>query len=482
MAGAKLEKTRWPGIYRRGDRWAYEWTDAHGKRRRGAADTREQASARKADEEAKATRGEFGEAGQRSRLTAAAYALDLFGADLDRAKGATPARGRYQGRKGAIRDATIKDYRRDLERWWLPALGARPLAKITAPDIARVVATLAAREDDYLADRTLRRIFAPFAAMLATAVEEGYAPHNPARDVKLPSGRDRLRRFDADDQDDGDDPAPGKARALTGDQLAAFLLVAPDRWRLLFELLAGTGLRISEAIALRWGDLRLDGSRPAVRVRRAYVRGSYGPPKSKHGRRDVPLAFELVRGLRERRAASEWHGDRDLVFPSMAGTPMLAENLHRRVLKPAAEEAGVPWAAFHAFRHGCASVLIADGRNIVQVSRWLGHHSPSFTLDVYAHLMDDGVGGPLELGADSASRDRVPGMPRLPLSISQFNPANQRALWELNESLPDHLYVHSEGPDVWVSYPEWMREPEAREKVSAALAELEGRAGGIALS
>jgi hypothetical protein len=41
--------------------------------------------------------------------------------------------------------------------------------------------------------------------------------------------------------------------------------------------------------------------------------------------------------------------------------------------------------------------LIAGGRNIVQVSRWLGHHSPSFTLDVYAHLMDEGVGEPLDL-------------------------------------------------------------------------------------
>ena len=41
-------------------------------------------------------------------------------------------------------------------------------------------------------------------------------------------------------------------------------------------------------------------------------------------------------------------------------------------------------------------MLIAEGRNIVQVSRWLGHHSPSFTLDDYAHLMGDGVGAPLE--------------------------------------------------------------------------------------
>ena len=83
MAGAKLEKTRWPGIYRRGDKYVYEWTDAHGKRRRGTADTREDASARKAAEEANASRGELGEAGPRTRTTFASYALELFGATLN---------------------------------------------------------------------------------------------------------------------------------------------------------------------------------------------------------------------------------------------------------------------------------------------------------------------------------------------------------------------------------------------------------------
>src|SRR5215217_6326683 len=120
MAGAKLERTRWPGIYRRGDRWAYEWTDAAGKRRRASADSRENASARKADEEAKAARGDLPDSGGRSRATVARYALDLFGADVDREPKTKPKRGRYAGRQGAIRDATRDDYRRDLERYILP--------------------------------------------------------------------------------------------------------------------------------------------------------------------------------------------------------------------------------------------------------------------------------------------------------------------------------------------------------------------------
>lgn len=39
MSGQRLEATRWPGVYRRGARYAHEWTAADGKRRRGSADT-----------------------------------------------------------------------------------------------------------------------------------------------------------------------------------------------------------------------------------------------------------------------------------------------------------------------------------------------------------------------------------------------------------------------------------------------------------
>lgn len=42
-------------------------------------------------------------------------------------------------------------------------------------------------------------------------------------------------------------------------------------------------------------------------------------------------------------------------------------------------------------------MLIDEGRSIVQVSRWLGHADPAFTLRVYAQLMDEGIGAPLEL-------------------------------------------------------------------------------------
>jgi integrase len=66
--------------------------------------------------------------------------------------------------------------------------------------------------------------------------------------------------------------------------------------------------------------------------------------------------------------------------------------------------------AFHAFRHTCASLLFAEGRNLKQVAEWLGHADPAFTLTVYVDLLDEGLGGGLELrpfdgGLDAAARE-----------------------------------------------------------------------------
>src|SRR5205823_3766641 len=177
-----------------------------------------------------------------------------------------------------------------------------------------------------------------------------------------------------------------------------------ERSRTLFRLLTATGLRISEAIALRWRDLELDGSAPHVRVRRALVKGRMGPPKSKYGNRQVPIDHALVAELRNGRMDSERPEDDALVFPAMNGEPLRQENLRRRVFEPTAQEAGVPWVGFHTFRHTCATRLFAQGRNAVQVQRWLGHHSPAFTLSVYVHLLDDDLGGPLDSALGGVSR------------------------------------------------------------------------------
>ncbi|HEY5941896.1 MAG TPA: tyrosine-type recombinase/integrase [Solirubrobacterales bacterium] len=136
------------------------------------------------------------------------------------------------------------------------------------------------------------------------------------------------------------------------------------------------------------------GERPHVKVRKRIRRRRgiglvVGPLKSRHSRRELPIPAEIAARL----AALETEPDA-LVF-STEGKPLDPDNLYARVLSPVVEKAGVGWAGFHTFRHTIASRLFAEGRNAVQVQRWLGHHSPSFTLDTYVHLLDPDLGEPL---------------------------------------------------------------------------------------
>lgn len=365
------------GVYRRGSRYAVIYRDESGRQRQESARTYDDARRLRARRAAAVEDGSYQ---PQTRERFADYARTWV--------------ERYQGngRRGFTED-TRHDYRRDLERYAIPRLGRMRLEQVTPRQIAEFIAWLCdeGEQDRRLADATVRRILAPVRACLRSAMHEGVIRSNPTQGAALPA-RDEHKRIEDGTDDLGDD---NDVQALTTDQLAAVIAIVSPRWRLLCELLAATGLRISEALALRWGDLGLDGDRPAVRVRRAYVRGHFKAPKSKYGRRSVPIDFALVSALRRVRPAGV--DDRALVFCGVDGTPLHASNLLVRVFKPAAQEAGVSWAGFHTLRHTCASRLFAAGRNPVQVQRWLGHHSPAFTLSTYAHLMDDDLGDPLVL-------------------------------------------------------------------------------------
>jgi integrase len=80
------------------------------------------------------------------------------------------------------------------------------------------------------------------------------------------------------------------------------------------------------------------------------------------------------------------------LFTTARGSRLNRSNLYGRTLRPAAKATGLGWVGFHSFRHTCASLLFAGGKNAKQVQEWLGHHSPAFTLATYVHLLDGGLG------------------------------------------------------------------------------------------
>jgi integrase len=382
MSAAKFIPQKTPGIYKRGSRYVINYRH-EGVQRWESFRTLKEARLAKSKRTTAIESGEFHE---QSRVTLHAYIKAWIET--------------YQGNgKVAIREGTRAEYRRQIEQYVLkcPALPARlRITDVKPPRVAEFGRWLREQtkpaptkaEPDRrvpLADATVRRIMAPLQACLGTAVQEGLIPSNPARDIKLPAR--------AVIEDEGDE----RAKAMSTSELSTILSLIPDRHQLLFRVLAASGLRISEAIALQWRHLELDGSAPQLNVRRGLVKGRMGPPKSRHGRRSVPLGAELVHALRQARRDTDWPGDDDLVFAAGNGAALNPSNLYRDALKLAREEADLTWVGFHTFRHTCASMLFAEGRNAVQVQRWLGHHSPAFTLAVYVHLLDEDLGEALEL-------------------------------------------------------------------------------------
>jgi integrase len=366
MAGrtsTRLERVKnAPGIYRRGSRYVVVFRDPLGKQRKRAARTLAEARDLKATLTADVRRGEYRTL---SKVTFAEYAPEWIRT--------------YAGRTSrGVRDATRDDYRKrlGLDEEGQPTgdgavafFGRMPLSAIEPRDVKAYAERVAARG---VAPNTVRLALAPVKALLATAVEEGLIRFNPSVGLRLAAGRPEEAKEE-------------HAKALTEEELGKVLAAIPDGSRLFFEVLAQTGLRIGEAIALRWQDVDL--SRRRVHVRRRWYRGSFDTPKSKYGRRDVPISQRLADELELR-----WLLEEDiegLVFPSSTGKVLDQSNLMSRVLKPAARTAGVPWAGFHTFRHTCASILFRRGLNVKHVQMWLGHHSPAFTLGVYVHLIPD---------------------------------------------------------------------------------------------
>jgi integrase len=398
---APLVKTKTPGIYKRGSRYVFSYR-VNGKQRWESCRTLEEARRAKSARQTDIGRGEFEE---RSRITLHQYVDEWV--------------GRYQGtgRRG-FREETRSEYRGLLDRYTLRYFPPRlKLTEIQPSTIATFVAWLcdgrAQAKLEYqiaserargagkrapapigpdqlreLSDSTVRNALKPLRAALATARREGLIRHNPVTDVALPH-RARI-------EEDEDLPRPFP-RVDGKETMELVVSIVHSDHRLMFELLAATGVRRSELLALDVRHLVLDGDRPHVKIRQRLRRRRgvgllIGPLKSRHARRDLPIPLELADRLRHQVAGRTEDAP---LFRSRVATRLDPDNLAERVLAPACSEAGVEWAGFHTFRHTVASRLFAEGRNPVQVQRWLGHHSPSFTLDTYVHLLDADLGTPL---------------------------------------------------------------------------------------
>lgn len=201
-------------------------------------------------------------------------------------------------------------------------------------------------------------------------------------------------------------------RAFTSEEVFRLSAETPVEYQLLTEFLCFTGLRMSEVVALKVGDLDLKNGMVNVSRSTVHVRGTYydGPPKSGKPRQ-VPLIATLVEKLRAHvsdRNTSDW------LFPSKSGSQLTGDE-YRRVFRHATVSIGQPDMTPHSCRDTFASLAVSAGVPITTIAQSLGHADPSITLRVYSTFYSADFGKLKTLmdaearkGAQLAKSDKVP--------------------------------------------------------------------------
>ncbi|WP_328751479.1 site-specific integrase [Streptomyces sp. NBC_00285] len=294
-----------------------------------------------------------------------------------------------------------------------PQLGTVALRDISPAVLRGYIATL----ESELSPRYARQIVGSLSNIFETAIDDKRLARNPmrAKSVRWPKAREDQR-----------DAWP----------LETAQRVRDARYRIAVVLALGCGLRQGEVFGLSPEDV--DFARGVLRIRRqVQLLGGclyFTLPKGGKTRvADMPpsVAAALARYLMEYPAVEvglSWDGpepDREtkkfpLIVTTTYGNALRANIFNVEVWKPALAAAGViplrkkdeRWKAsrkdcFHVLRHTYASVILEVGESVVTLARWLGHSSPTITLDYYAHFMPEAG------GKGRGAIDALPGRPAL---------------------------------------------------------------------
>ena len=272
------------------------------------------------------------------------------------------------------KESTLSDYQDILRVHVLPVFGDMRLTDITRGMIKDF---LLGKVNEGYAASTVTHIKNVVAGVLNRAVDNEIVPANPAHNLgKIVKPKDRKESMDP----------------LTAEELRALLSTVKKHFKEhypLFLLLARTGVRIGEALALQWGDIDFTGR--FIRVSKSLVRGRVSTPKSGKSRR-VDMSLQLTETLKAHKVASKKKGLAlglgdlpEYVFTNGRGKPIDKNIWRRRIFKKALDKANLRRVRIHDLRHTYATLRISKGDNIGDVSNQLGHHSVKLTLDIYYH-------------------------------------------------------------------------------------------------
>jgi integrase len=274
--------------------------------------------------------------------------------------------------------STIEDRERIIRKRLLPRFGRTEALKIKPSEIKGWLESVQDAEDleNSTVDKIRRVMYLVYSTAQANDIIPRTAEANPVAHVHI----------------------------ATTTEYEAILVTPREAWkiicrmeplpRLLTLLVAVTGLRIGEVLALRWKHI--DWNRFRINVVSNFVRGKFGEPKSAASKKPVVLHPVVMGLLKTWRQTTAYAGDEHFVFASdrlngkQPRVPnMLVEDHLRRAAKQVIEIPCGHRFGFHNLRHALASFLVeigTDAKTIQDMLRWA---DPSILLRTYAHSRMD---------------------------------------------------------------------------------------------
>lgn len=283
---------------------------------------------------------------------------------------------------------TLFRYKQILESRILPAMGHIKIEQIKPNHLLAFYKNL--QEDGIRADgkpgglseKTISQHHRIISSILQDAVQWQVIPFNPASRVKPPK-------------------VTKKQAAYYDEEQTAVLLEAvsnePLKYQVIINLAIATGLRRGELMGLEWKDINFNKQTLEVRQASQYVPGKgtfTKEPKNETSKRLIAIPASIVALLNkykasqneERLAAGDkWKGS-DKFFTTWNGEPMHPDTISKWFPK-FLKRHGLPPIPFHGLRHTSATLLIAQGTPLKNVSSRLGHANISTTGDIYAHAL-----------------------------------------------------------------------------------------------
>ena len=281
----------------------------------------------------------------------------------------------WEIKKEKVKPTTAENYRFLLDRYILPKFGSQLLKDLTSVKIEKMLIDLI---QDH-SESTVRLVSIVLSQGLERAVKDRLLPLNPAKGIERPKGKKRT------------------VTPYTSSELKKLLEeLESHRLFAFFRLLAYTGGRRGEILALRWSDLNpekatLTISKNRTRLGKTVI--EQDSTKGGDGKRIVQLDSETLRLMKDHRkrqieermkAGSLWQ-EGNFIFAQETGLP-LDPSTPYHLFKRTAKRLGLRSESLHSIRHLHATELLNSGAGVHLVKDRLGHSDISTTLRIYAHI------------------------------------------------------------------------------------------------